>query len=98
MGLRLTQGEEKRVLSSNHFLWNCRSPLCHPERTPISYIAALTGAAYVVLPKENHMQLTEATTLDRKSGGAEESAVPRTSRGNVFAASGEICGFESKAG
>ena len=26
---------------------------------------------YVVLPKENHMQLTEAATLDRKSGGAE---------------------------
>jgi hypothetical protein len=30
---------------------------------------------YVVLPKENHMQLTEAATLDRKSGGAEGSAV-----------------------
>ena len=26
---------------------------------------------YVVLPKENHMKLIEATTLDRKSGGAE---------------------------
>jgi hypothetical protein len=30
---------------------------------------------YVVLPKENHMQLTEAATLDRKSGEAEGSAV-----------------------
>jgi hypothetical protein len=39
---------------------------------------------YVVLPKENHMQLAEATSLDRKSGGAEGSAVPRTLRGNVF--------------
>jgi hypothetical protein len=29
----------------------------------------------VVLLKENHMQLTEATTLDRKSGEAEGSAV-----------------------
>jgi hypothetical protein len=29
----------------------------------------------VVLPKENHMQLTEAATLDRKSGKAEGSAV-----------------------
>jgi hypothetical protein len=45
----------------------------------------------VVLPKENHMQLTEAATLDRKSGGAdlsrravEGSAVPRTIPGNVF--------------
>jgi hypothetical protein len=29
----------------------------------------------VVLPKENHMQLIEAATLDRKSGGAEGSVV-----------------------
>jgi hypothetical protein len=29
----------------------------------------------VVLPKENHMQSTEAATLDRKSGVAEGSAV-----------------------
>jgi hypothetical protein len=61
------------------------------ERTRISYFTALTGATYVVLPKENHMQLTEATTLDRKSGVAdltrravEGSAVPRTFPGNVF--------------
>ncbi len=33
---------------------------------------------YVVLPKENHMLSTEAAALDRKSGEAEESAVPRT--------------------
>ena len=51
------------------------SPFCHSERTRISYFTALTGAAYVVLLKENHMQLFEATTLDRKSGEAEESAV-----------------------
>jgi hypothetical protein len=38
----------------------------------------------VVLPKENHIQLTEAATLDRKSGEAEGSAVPRTRRGDVF--------------
>src|SRR5271168_926671 len=57
--------------------------LCHPERTLISYFTALTGATYMVLPKENHMQLTEAATLDRKSGEAEGSAVPRTSPGNA---------------
>jgi len=51
------------------------SPFCHPERTRISYITALNSATYVVLPKENHMQLTEAATLDRKSGEAEGSAV-----------------------
>jgi hypothetical protein len=33
------------------------------------------ATTYVVLLKENHMQLTEAATLDRKSGGAEGSAV-----------------------
>jgi hypothetical protein len=60
------------------------SPCCHPERTRISYFTALTSATYVVLPKENHMHLTEATTLDRKSGEAEGSAVPRTFPGNVF--------------
>jgi hypothetical protein len=38
-------------------------------------LTALTGATYVVLPKENHMQLIEAATLDRKSGEAEGSAV-----------------------
>jgi hypothetical protein len=51
------------------------SPFCHPERSRISYFTALIGATYVVLPKENHMPLTEAATLDRKSGGAEGSAV-----------------------
>ena len=43
----------------------------------------LLATAYVVLPKENHMQLIEAATFDRKSGGAEGSAVPRTSLGNA---------------
>jgi hypothetical protein len=56
---------------------------CHPERTRISYFTAFTSATYVVLPKENHMQFTEAATLDRKSGEAEGSAVPRTSPGNA---------------
>jgi hypothetical protein len=61
------------------------------ERTRISYFTALTIVTYVVLPKENHMQSTEAATLDRKSGEAdlsrravEGSAVPRTLPGSVF--------------
>jgi hypothetical protein len=33
------------------------------------------ATTYVVLPKENHMQSTEAATLDRKSREAEGSAV-----------------------
>src|ERR1700693_6129818 len=60
------------------------SPFCHPERTRISYITALTAATHVVLPKENHTQPTEAATLNRKSGGAEGSAVPRASPGNAI--------------
>jgi hypothetical protein len=51
------------------------SPSCHPERTRISYFTDLNNATYVVLLKENHMQLTEAATLDRKSGEAEGSVV-----------------------
>jgi hypothetical protein len=78
--------------------WKRRPHLCHPERTRISYFKALTIATYVVLPKENHMQLSEAAPLDRKSGGAEGSAVLRTFLGNVFRhtgakRSGEICVF-----
>jgi hypothetical protein len=57
--------------------------LCHPERTRISCFAALTATTDVVLSKENHTLLTEAATLDRKSGEAEGSAVPRTSHGNT---------------
>jgi hypothetical protein len=54
-----------------------------PKRTRISYLTALTRATYVVLVKENHMQLTEATTLERKSGEAEGSVVSRTSLGDA---------------
>jgi hypothetical protein len=32
MGLRPTQGDEKRLLSSNRSPWKRRPPLCHPER------------------------------------------------------------------
>ena len=46
-----------------------------PKRSRISYLTALTSAAYVVLLKENHMPSFEAAILDRKSGEAEGSAV-----------------------
>ena len=51
------------------------SPICHPERTRISYSPISPATANVVLLKENHMQLIEAATLDRKSGEAEGPAV-----------------------
>jgi hypothetical protein len=37
----------------------------------------------VVLSEENHTHLMEAATLDRKSGEADGSAVPRTSPGSA---------------
>jgi hypothetical protein len=55
MGHRPTQGDEKRPLSSNRSPWQLGPPLCHPERTRISYFTALASATNVVLLKENHM-------------------------------------------
>src|ERR1700744_3786584 len=47
-----------------------RPPLCHPERTRISYFTALPAATYAALRKESRMKSTEATVLDRKSWGS----------------------------
>ena len=33
MGLRVNQGDEKRLLSSSRSLWKRRPLLCHPERS-----------------------------------------------------------------
>jgi hypothetical protein len=33
MGLRPTQGDEKRVLFSDSFCWKRRPPLCHLDRS-----------------------------------------------------------------
>ena len=86
---------ERGAINNRPFLWQPPfplatalsmqqpSPVCHPERTRISYFTALTGATYVVLLKENHMQLFEAATLDRKSGEAEGSAVRHSGAPNL---------------
>jgi hypothetical protein len=58
-------------------------PLCHPERTRISYFAALPAATYAALRKESRMESTEATVFDRKSGAAEGSVVRPGSRTKV---------------
>jgi hypothetical protein len=84
MGLRPTQGDEKRLLSSNRSLWKRRPPLCHPERTRISYYAAPEMATCAAFIEESRMKFADPTKLDRKSGAAEGSAVPRTFPGNVF--------------
>ena len=52
-----------------------RLPLCHPERTQISFFTALPAATYAALLKEDRMKSTEATIFDRKSGEGEGPAV-----------------------
>ena len=42
-----------------------------PERTRISYIAALTVATYAAFSKESRMRFANATNLNRKSGVAQ---------------------------
>jgi hypothetical protein len=84
MGLRPTQGDEKGLLSSNRSLWKRRPPLCHPERTRISYHAAPKMTSFAAFIKESRMSFVEPIALNRKSGAAEGSAAPRTFLGNVF--------------
>jgi hypothetical protein len=60
-----------------------RPPLCHPERTRISYLTAQPAVTYAALRKESRMKSTEATVFDRKSGGAEGPAVRPGSRTKV---------------
>jgi hypothetical protein len=84
MGLRATQGDEKRLLSSNRSPWKRRPPLCHPERTRISCHAAPDTVTCAPFSKERRIKFANATKFYRKSGAAEGSAVQRTFRGNVF--------------
>ncbi len=71
---------ERRPPSATVLSLQPPSPICHPDRTRISYFTALASDAYVVLLKENHMQLIEVATLDRKSGAGEGPAVYFTSK------------------
>jgi hypothetical protein len=84
MGLRPTQGDEKRLLSSNRSVWKRHPPLCHPERSRISYYAAPKMTSFAAFFTESRMSFAEPIALNRKSGAAEGSAVPRTFLGNVF--------------
>jgi hypothetical protein len=88
MGLRPTQADEKQLPFSNYSPWKRHlSPLSsRPERTRISYFAALATTTDAVSRKGNRMKMIKATALDRKSGGSavEGPAVQRFFRGNVF--------------
>jgi hypothetical protein len=68
LGNRSRRGSERRRRGTQPIV---RSPCVIRSVPGFFYFTALTSATFVVLPKENHMQLTEDTTLDRKSGEAE---------------------------
>jgi hypothetical protein len=71
MGLLPTEGDEKRrVLWQLPFLYSDPFLFVIPSAYPDFLPHSSHRAAYVVLLKENHMQLFEAATLDRKSGEA----------------------------
>jgi hypothetical protein len=74
MGLRPTQVDENASVQQPLSM-NRRPLLVIPSVPGFPASPLLPATIYVVLLKENHMQLTEAATLDRKSGGAEGSVV-----------------------
>jgi hypothetical protein len=97
MGPRPTQGDEKRLLSQPPSMEASPFPLSSRlSRLPrlavgravgaprISYYAAPEMATCAAFIEESRMKFADHTKLDRKSGEAEGSAVPRTLLGNVF--------------
>jgi hypothetical protein len=84
MGLRPTQGDEKSLRPATTLYRTVAPSFVIPSVPGFPTSPLSPATTHVVLSKENHTQLTEAATLDRKSGGAEGSAVPRTLRGHVF--------------
>jgi hypothetical protein len=75
--------------NNRRFLWQRSSPFSNPllfvipSARWISYFTALTSDTCVVLLKENHMRFVEDPILDRKSGGAEGSAVRHSGAPNL---------------
>ena len=71
MGLRPTQGDEKRLLCNFTLRTRPLSPLSsRPERTRISYFAMPATTTYAALLGESRTESINATVFDRKSGGA----------------------------
>jgi hypothetical protein len=74
----------KTPRSSKHSLRIRCSPLCHPERSRISYLTALTSDHLCGSPQREPHALDRSRHLDRKSGEAEGSEVLQALSGNVF--------------
>ena len=83
MDLGPTQGDEKRLGPATTLYGAVALSFVIPSVPGFPTSPLSPAATYVVLPKENHIQLTEAATLDRKSGEAEGSAVPRSTTGEA---------------
>ena len=79
MGLWPTQGDEKRLGLATTLYGTVALSFVIPSVPGFPTSPLSPGTTYVVLLEENHMQLTEGATLDRKSGVAEGSAVLSTS-------------------
>jgi hypothetical protein len=62
--------------------------------TRVSYYAAPKMTSFAAFIKESRMRFAEPIGLNRKSGAAEGSVVPRTFPGNVFRRS--VPGFPIK--
>jgi hypothetical protein len=77
MGLRPTQGDEKRSVSSNRSPWKLRPPLCHPDRSVPGF------------PTSWHSQ-EPRMRLSVEKGARSSSTLPR-STGNLGERSGGIC-------
>jgi hypothetical protein len=74
-GMKIFRFSNRSPRTHHSFLFVIPSVPGFPTSPPF------TVTTYVVLPQENHMQLTEAATVDRKSGEASGSAVrPSQSR------------------
>jgi hypothetical protein len=83
MGLRPTEEDQKHLGPATTFYETIALSFVIPSVPGFPTSPFSSTTTYVVLCKENHMQLIEPATLDRKSGEAEGSAVPRTLRGNA---------------
>jgi hypothetical protein len=68
MGLWPIRGDEKRLGPATTLYGAIALSLVIPSVPGFPTSPPSPATTYVVLPKENHMLLTEAATLDRKSG------------------------------
>jgi hypothetical protein len=71
MGLRSTQGDKKRLLSSNRSLMEAQSSPLSSRADPDFYYAAPEMATCAAFLEESRMKFADPTRLDRKSGAAE---------------------------